>query len=186
MAGPKPGSKARNRKHRIDRADLLEKSSLEVITAMARANEPKTAIAKHFGIDVATFDNWMVTEPEIESAYLRGYTFNDFLVEGALLKRAMGFSYTEQVRERVTVGYDSEGNAIKKLRITKETRKYVPPDVRACEYYLNNRMSKRWSSKPLVSISTENAQMQIQSVAEIISNPVPSRRRDFDEEDDDE
>ena len=55
-------------------------------------------------------------------------------VEGALLKRATGYTYTEKTWELI------EGE----LRISKVTEKHVPPDVKAILSWLYNRLPGQW------------------------------------------
>ncbi|MDD6214207.1 MAG: helix-turn-helix domain-containing protein [Firmicutes bacterium] len=60
----------------------------------------------------------------------------DYMVEDALLKRALGFSYTE-VKEV------EKANGTEVTRLHKE----VPPDVSAAATWLKNRKSDVWRDK---------------------------------------
>lgn len=62
----------------------------------------------------------------------------DFEVESALLKRALGFEYTESVKEiRQLPGG-------KTYTTVREFTKYALPDTTAQAIWLNNRKPKRW------------------------------------------
>jgi hypothetical protein len=92
-------------------------------------------------------------------------------VERALLKRALGFEYTE-VRTDVENG-----------RITK-TKKYAEPDVRAALTWLYNRDPERWKLRPepdgaglmadiLVKINAANMEAARQVLANQETPPAP-------------
>ena len=81
-------------------------------------------------------------------------------MEQSLLKRALGYKYTETTREPVIVskrgvidGEDiGEGGSVEEaversLVTTKQVTKEVVPDVTAQTFWLKNRQPQRWSDK---------------------------------------
>lgn len=73
----------------------------------------------------------------------RGKEIVDIKVENALLKRALGYTYTETRRE-------GTANSIKNgtAKITK-IEKTVPPDVAAIIFWLKNRKPEEWRELPV-------------------------------------
>jgi len=64
---------------------------------------------------------------------------NQKLVEEALLKRALGYTYIEKREETGSDGKEK----------TVVTEKQSEPDVRSIMYWLTNRHPKRWKVRPL-------------------------------------
>ena len=76
----------------------------------------------------------------------------DLQVENALFRRAVGYSYDEEVTERV----NQDGQEVIVSR--KTTRKTIPPDTAALIFWLKNRKPEEWKDKQIVdaSIADEN------------------------------
>lgn len=79
--------------------------------------------------------------PAIEAAVKNGREATDRKVERALLRRALGFAYTETTCERDSKTGEGHGKE-------KVTTKYVPPDLSAQIFWLKNRMPDVWRDKP--------------------------------------
>ena len=104
-------------------------------------------LQKHFKICETTLYKWKREYPEFAQAVIDGKDqFDNVIVENALLTRAKGFNYTEEVRE---LGDDGE------MVVTKQTEKKALPDVKAQEFWLSNRNSNRWRKAKHVEIGTE-------------------------------
>lgn len=117
-------------------------------------------IAGLIGITKLTLHNWRIKYPDIREA-LEGVRSNcgdtkkvaqekseedrhelsEKLVEDALLKRALGYTYMETTYERSFE--DGEEKMIKK----KQVEKQVMPDLSAQVFWLKNRCSARWKEK---------------------------------------
>jgi len=124
----------------------------------------KRKCAEILAIAHETLYKWDRIHPEFSDALLKGrdaYLSGD--LEGALHKRAKGFRYSEKTYERpqVNVNFtvhpdmeetdaeEQKDRIIKMLSywepvLTKEVKKYYPPDVAALKYYLGNRDAERW------------------------------------------
>ena len=63
--------------------------------------------------------------------------FNCAKAETSLLKRVLGYKYTETTKEA-----DEDGV----LKVTKKIFKQMAPDTRALEYFLSNRNKARWQN----------------------------------------
>ena len=70
----------------------------------------------------------------------------DIEVENALLKRALGYDYTE---ERVERSHEGGKKSIK----TVQTVKHIPPDTTAQIFWLKNRRPDRWRDKQQIEHS---------------------------------
>jgi hypothetical protein len=87
-------------------------------------------LAKLFGVSSRTVDTWLVKYPEFKAAVQAGKDYFDTgTAEQCLLKRVMGYEYTETTTDRFGV---------------KTTTKHVPADVTAQIFYLCNRNGNRW------------------------------------------
>lgn len=72
----------------------------------------------------------------------------DAQVENALLKRALGYSYTETITDfELSDELDEDGNPKKKIKNVRMIKKEVAPDVGAAAFWLKNRRPDRWRDK---------------------------------------
>ena len=90
------------------------------------------------GISEATLYNWKKDHLEILESLKKGKEVVDRLVENALLKRALGYEYTETKEKR-------EGGVLTEVTTTV---KEVVPDVTAQIFWLKNRKADKWRDKP--------------------------------------
>jgi len=100
-------------------------------------------IAKELSISKATLTNWKREHPELLASLKRGKEHVDVLVEGTLLKRALGFEYTETHR---VPGEDKD-----ELVIIREVTKHNPGDVTAQIFWLKNRKPNDWRDRKEIS-----------------------------------
>lgn len=114
-------------------AGWLTPESLLKLEAWARDGLTDEQIARKMGISTSTLYDWKNKYPEISDALKKGKEVVDIMVENALLKRALGYSYVE-----VTIKESDMGNEAK--RVTKE----VLPDVTAQIFWLKNRRPDLW------------------------------------------
>jgi hypothetical protein len=100
-------------------------------------------IADFFKISEATLNTWKQKHPEFFESLQKGKDdFDSTKVESSLLKRALGFKYTETTREISPKANPKTGGV--QLRITKRVTKMVVPDVTAQIFWLKNRQKGRW------------------------------------------
>lgn len=118
----------------------LSPDGLLKLEAWARDGLTDEQIAENIGINPATLYDWKKKYPEISEALKKGKEVVDIEVENALLKRALGYEYTETKTEEYIV----EGVPVK--RVTK-TVKEVVPDTTAQIFWLKNRRPKQWRDK---------------------------------------
>ena len=103
-------------------------------------------LAKKININPDTLYEWKKRFPEISDAIKKGKEVIDFEVEQALLKRALGYSYTETRRE-------IDANGKKKVIVTE---KQVEPDTVAQIFWLRNRKPDRWRNNPETPEGTDD------------------------------
>lgn len=101
-------------------------------------------IAGNMGITAKTLYEWKKRYGEICEALKKGKEIVDRQVENALLKRALGYTYSEKTTEQSDTGT--------KVRITK---KEVAPDTTAQIFWLKNRKPEVWRDKKDVTMEGE-------------------------------
>lgn len=113
-------------------------------------------IAHNIGITRETLNQWCKRFSDISDTLKRGKEVVDREVENALLKRALGYKFTEVTKERV-IKYDpTTGEATgSHLVVTKEVEKEVQPDTTAQIFWLKNRKPEQWRDKRDVELDAE-------------------------------
>ena len=116
------------------------------IEGWARDGLTDEQIAKNMGVSVSTLNNWKNKYVEILESLKRGKEVVDRLVENALLKRALGFSYTEITYE----------GGVETKRVVKE----VVPDTTAQIFWLKNRKPEDWRDKREITTDDNDQVME--------------------------
>lgn len=123
--------------------EWLEPEGLLKIEGWARDGLTDEQIAHNMGINVATLYVWKKKYNEISEALKKGKEVIDREVENALLKRALGYKYTEITKELTENG----------LVITKTVEKEVVPDTTAQIFWLKNRKREQWCDRQNIELS---------------------------------
>jgi hypothetical protein len=127
---------------------------------MAKSGLILEQIAKEIGVSAPTIDRWVAAHPELRDAMKPAKDFVDNLVEGSLLKRALGYDYDEVTRERVAVKFEVQGGQVVPVKwamsVTKRVRKHFPGDVGAQAFWLKNRCG--WRDKIDIAATVEHRQ----------------------------
>jgi hypothetical protein len=89
-----------------------------------------------FEVSEKTIDNWKNLYPDFLQSLKRGKDEADSKVVMSLFNRANGF-HKEETEE---IMYKGEVVELKR-------KKYYPPDVTACIYWLKNRQRDKWGDK---------------------------------------
>lgn len=121
---------------------------LFLVECWARDGLTDEQIAKNLGIGYSTINLYKTQYVELVEALKKGKEVIDFEIENALVKRALGYKYTETTKE-VVADRDDKGNIIgSHLEVTKTVTKEVAPDVTAQIYWLKNRKPGQWRDRP--------------------------------------
>ena len=136
--------------------EWLTPDGLLQLEAWARDGLTYEQIASNCGIALSTLKDWRERFSAISTALKKGKAVVDIMVENALYKRAMGYTFEEVVHERTCVGKDEDGLPIYEMVETKRATKEVQPDVTAQIFWLKNRKPAEWRDKQQIdtNIST--------------------------------
>lgn len=127
--------------------EWLTPDGLLQLEAWARDGLTYEQIARNCGISLSTLKDWRERFSAISTALKKGKAVVDIMVENALYKRAMGYTFEEVVHERTCVGKDDDGLPIYEMVETKRATKEVQPDVTAQIFWLKNRKPAEWRDK---------------------------------------
>ena len=112
--------------------EWLTEDGLIKLQGWARDGLTDEQIAHNMGINVSTLYDYKNKFAEIDEALKKGKDVVDRHVENALLKRALGYNYEEEVVTKAGV-----------VRVEK----YQHPDTTAQIFWLKNRKVKEWRDK---------------------------------------
>ena len=119
------------------------------IEAWARNGDIDKTIAEKLGVGYSSFNDYKTKYPELVEALKKGKEVVDIEVENALLKRALGYKYTETTKERVLNPDTGEYELV----VTKTVTKEVAPDTTAQIFWLKNRKPQEWRDKRETELS---------------------------------
>ena len=111
---------------------LLTEKGLKTIIACAKENLQLVEIGNVFEISQRQFIDIRNSHPTIYDAFDLGYSNRDTTVIDAMYKLASGFFVTEEEEQIMYMGTRENKKVIKK-------QKYIPPNVYAGQYIMNNR-----------------------------------------------
>lgn len=115
----------------------LTPEGLQLLEGWARDGLTDEQVAKNMDINKATLYRWKDKHCDICNALKNGKEVVDRQVENALLKRALGYEYTE-------VKTKKENDIVTEVTTTT---KQVVPDVTAQIFWLKNRKPEAWRDK---------------------------------------
>jgi transcriptional regulator with XRE-family HTH domain len=158
----KQEQKTEGRKHPGGRPTKFKEEFIEQAGELCRKKGyTDEGLAAHFNVSETTINNWKRGYLEFFESLKKGKDeFDAQVVEQSLLKRALGYRYTETTREPAIVSrrgvIDGEGigegesveEAVERsLVIIKQVTKEVAPDVTAQIFWLKNRQPERWRDR---------------------------------------
>ena len=119
-----------------------DESYAKTAKAMAKLGATDYEIRTELGISHGTFYRWRWTFPQFAAALMLGKKAADDRVEAALYARAVGYTFDSEKIVVMSGGKDMPSE-VERVPIVE----HVPPDVRAAEYWLNNRRPRSWQHK---------------------------------------
>lgn len=126
----------------------LTAEGLLQLEGWARNGLTDEQIACNMGISRSTLNDWKSKYSDISDTLKINKEIVDTQVENALLKRALGYSFTETTKERKL--NDTTGKY--EMVTTKEVVKEVTPDTTAQIFWLKNRKPEEWRDKKDVAV----------------------------------
>ena len=102
-------------------------------------------LAKVFKVHRDTIYDWMGEYPDFSDGVRQGRKiFDGVAIERCLVKRALGYRFTETTRERSTGG---------EMVVTKKVSKFVPPDIASIKHWQVNMDQANWADKQRLVIN---------------------------------
>lgn len=133
------------------------KDKITLIQAWARDGLTNEQIAQKMGVTRQTLHNYTSKYPELKQAIKKGKEVVDVEVENSLLKRALGYQYTEETIERIFNKETKEHEMV----VTKTVTKEMPPDTTAQIFWLKNRKSFQWRDRKNIEASLRSQNKNI-------------------------
>lgn len=138
----------------------LTADGLTLLTAWARDGLTLEQIAHNMGIHIGTLCKYKKQHNEINEALKKGKEVADIEVENAMFKAAIGYTKTVKkpikVREEKTV--QGKGKVVQEHIEYVDEEIYIPPNITAGIYWLNNRKPNEWRNKHRAEIAKINAE----------------------------
>ena len=133
------------------------KDKISVIQAWCRDGLTNEQIAHKIGVSRNAFQIWLTRYPELKEAVKKEKAVVDVEVENSLLKRALGYQYTEETTERI---FNKETKEYE-MHVTKTVTKEMPPDTTAQIFWLKNRKSFEWRDRKNIEANLRNQNKNI-------------------------
>jgi len=130
-------------------------------------------LAKLFSIKIPNLRGWRRKHPEFHKAIIQGKDLYDTEnVEKTLLARAVGFYYDEVTTKDIKLkGKNRNGNVIYVPAIqTTTTRKFIPGDVRAIYFWLQNRNRIRWRNVKYVDVNVDEKKEVTKKILKVLAH----------------
>ena len=131
--------------------EWLEADNLIRLEGWARNGLTDEMIAHNIGITTTTFYDWKKKYPQFAEAVKRGKEVVDIMVENALLKSAMGYSYDEVTQ----IGMEDGETGEKILVPVKVVTKHVQPNSTSLIFWLKNRKPEAWRDTKNIDAAVE-------------------------------
>jgi hypothetical protein len=142
----KPTEK-KKKQHKSKADKWLTADGLLMIAAWVRDGATDETLARQMQISRSTLSLWKTKHPVFAEAIRKSKEIVDVEVENALLKRATGYDYIEEVPMKTKREFwTEEGKCSEETIEVIEVTKHMPPDPRAAQYWLNNRKPDKWKA----------------------------------------
>ena len=149
-------------------SDYNEQYYPKIAALLSQLGKTDKEIAKEFGVSEVTLNAWKQKHPNFLKSLKTGKEKIDQLVENALLRRALGYQFTETKRYFRPL-FDSTGNPVigkdgKQVKgIIREecTEKEVVADTTAQIFWLCNRKKETWRRNAVLEVDFDKAKGEI-------------------------
>jgi len=137
------------------RPTLYKPDHVEQARKMCLLGATNQELADGFEVDRSTIDNWLKAHPEFAAAVHEGRDGADAEIAQKLYERAKGCSY--EATKVVVV----KGEVVK---VTYTVN--LPPDVRACTFWLRNRRRRVWREEKAGAKEETRAMVDVDALEE--------------------
>ena len=148
----------------MGRPSKYEPVMCERARAMAERGAVDAEIAAALGVALSTLYLWRSQFPEFSEALKRGKDVADDMVEGALFRRATGYSH-----DAVKI-MQYEGSPIEVPYV-----EHHPPDTTAAIFWLKNRRPKEWRDKRDVDLGVRDSLGEFLAALDGKNRGIPNR-----------
>ena len=148
----------------MGRPSKYEPVMCERARAMAERGAVDAEIAAALGVALSTLYLWRSQFPEFSEALKRGKDVADDMVEGALFRRATGYS-----QDAVKI-MQHEGSPIEVPYV-----EHHPPDTTAAIFWLKNRRPKEWRDKRDVDLGVRDSLGEFLAALDGKNRGIPNR-----------
>jgi hypothetical protein len=121
------------------RPTIYKPDNAEISRRICMLGATNDTLAGRFEVCRRTIDNWIATIPEFSDAVRQGREVADEAVVSALFARATG------MEQKMTKVFCHRGQPV-----TANYTVQLPPDVRACIFWLRNRRPEQWRENRLL------------------------------------
>jgi hypothetical protein len=108
---------------------------VQIASALGRLGATDLEIAMAFDVSTRTIYRWKLEHPDFAEALKLSKEAADKRVEDSLFKRAVGYTFDEEV---VTIAKDG-------TMFRTDVLKHIPPDTTAAIFWLKNRNKADWA-----------------------------------------
>lgn len=153
------------------RPTLYRDEFCEQAERLARIGLIDVELAEFFEVSEATINNWKKEHPRFLESIRAGKRTMDANVESRLLKRALGYEFTETKR--------CNGELT-------EFERHCPADVRAQQFWLTNRQPEKWRNRTDVKADvnvSERVDNQLLKGRQKLRDMLSARQDDVSESD---
>lgn len=166
----------------------LSEEGLMLLEGWARDGLTDEQIADKIGVSRKTLYEWCKKYGDICNTLKRGKEVVDRQVENALLKKALGYNAKIRKAFKIKEVLYENGKRLKETERIEyaEDEVHIPADTTAQIFWLKNRKPNTWRDKQEPTTPNETFNEGMQTLADLINNPVPNRNiADFEGDDDD-
>ncbi len=144
----------KNKKHSGGRPTKYKPEFAEQVYKLATKGFTDKELADFFKVKEQTINNWKNAHPEFFESLKKGkYELDTGKVVNSLLRRALGYQYTEKTKVLSKTAASETGEA--KLITVKEVTKEVAPDPTSMIFWLKNRQPDEWRDKQSIELGVK-------------------------------
>lgn len=151
-----------NGKKKIDKRQNNNGQSLykpeyddQAFSICSKLGAKEVDLAEIFGVAVLTIRDWRRRYKTFHDAVVTGRDiYDNEVVETTLLHRAIGFEYDEVTTEEIVLTRKNGKETVRlPAKKTKTTKRYLPGEISAIFFWLQNRNPDRWKNVKYMQLS---------------------------------